>query len=247
MKRWSIIIAAGAFAGLVQPADAGADDGWLTVHEGTTTIDRDGRVTHLNSQGMVTGSGRIIRQGRRIGSLRTVELKGPAHLQVQLGKPVSLTVAADDNLLTYLTSKVENGTLRLDTRGSFRTRIAPRVFLTAPNIDAITTSGSGNLTIVGVSNPRLNLVARGSGNLVAAGRTKDLTITMQGSGNAYMQRMAADRLNIELLGTGRAWVKSNGAVRARSQGTGTVYVLGRPSSLDVDGSGPGKVVPVSGN
>jgi hypothetical protein len=231
MKKWPMLIAAGALALFAGPTFAGAE-GWHS--------------TVTNGDPLVTGSGRVVRQARAVGSFQDVELKGSSNLQVELGRPLSLAVEADDNLLSQLTSEVVGGTLRLDTRGSFRTRTAPRIYLTAPNIEAITTSGSGNLVISGVGNRELKLVTRGSGNVIARGRTQSLTVKVQGSGNAHLQNIQAARADVAVLGSGNAWVKSTGAVRARSMGSGNVYVMGRPSSLDARNSGSGRVIRIGG-
>ena len=230
MDKWPIFIAAGALALAAGPA--AANGGWHS--------------TITSGEPVVTGSGRVVKEVRPVGRFRDVELKGSANLQVELGRPLSLTVEADDNLLRHFTSNIEGGTLRLDTRGSFRTRSSPRIYLTAPNIEALTTSGSGNLVISGVANRQLQLVTRGSGNLIARGRTDMLTVKVQGSGNARLDDIQAGRADVSVHGSGNAWVKSNGAVRARSHGSGNVFVIGRPSSLDADQGGSGRVIRVGG-
>ena len=99
-------------------------------------------VSH-NGQPVVTGSGRIVAQQRNVGNFNRVELKGSGNAQIRLGAAPSLTVQADDNLLPLLISRVENGTLVLESRGSYRTRTTPRYTITVPNLDYVATSGSG--------------------------------------------------------------------------------------------------------
>ena len=216
-------------AALIIPATgASAQRGWQTV-------------TH-NNEPVVTGSGRIVRQNRAIDDFRAVELMGFSNAVIQLGAQPSLTIEADDNLLPYFTSNIERGVLRLDTRGSLRARTTPRIFITVPNLEAVTTMGSGNVAINGVANQRLTLVTRGSGNIRATGRTGNLTATVQGSGNGDVRGVAAGRANVAVHGSGNAWVSTSGAVSASAFGSGNVYVLGRPSSLQVSEAGSGRVI-----
>ena len=226
-----VFVAAAALtsAALIVPTtSASAQRGWHTV-------------TH-NNLPVVTGSGRIVRQNRAIGDFRAVELTGFSDVVIQLGARPSLVIEADDNLLPYFTSDVRRGVLRLDTRGSLRTRRTPRIFITVPNLESATSTGSGNVTVSGVNNQRLTLVTRGSGNVKATGRTGQLVATVQGSGNADVRGLSAASARVAVHGSGNAWVATSGAVSASSFGSGNVFVLGRPSSLQVSEAGSGRVI-----
>ena len=229
MRAIILAVLAGAAAALAPVGHtATAHDGWSTVQRG--------------NQPIVTGSGRIVRQARPIGDFRRVELMGFADIQLRLGASPSLVIEADDNLLPYLTNSVSGGTLRLDTRGSIRTRKTPKIYLTVRNVDSVLSTGSGNIAISNVANRQLELVTRGSGDLRAQGRTGALRVTVQGSGNADLRGLNADRAEVSVLGSGNAWVATSGAVAARSFGSGNVYVIGRPSSLQVSQGGSGRVI-----
>jgi hypothetical protein len=190
----------------------------------------------------VTGSGRIVSQQRAIGNFHRVEIKGATNAQIRLGVAPSLTLRADDNLLPYLTSQVRNGTLILDSRGSYRSRTTPQAVITVPNLDYVKISGSGNAVMAGVNNRSLDLLVQGSGDIRATGHTGHVKANIQGSGNADLRGLAAGRADVSVMGSGNAWVDTNGAVTAKSFGSGNVYVLGRPSSLDTQRAGSGRVV-----
>ena len=233
MKTLIGIILAGTAAALApQALSAAVYDGWHSVRNG--------------NQPVVTGSGRVVRQVRPVGDFRALELMGFYDVQLRLGAAPSLVIEADDNLLPYFTSNVSGGTLRLGTRGSLRTRSNPKVYLTVTDVNSVLSMGSGNLVVSNVANRRLELVTRGSGNMRAQGRTGDLTVMVQGSGNADMRGLNAGRSEVSVMGSGNAWVSTTGALSARSFGSGNVYVLGRPSSLQVTQAGSGRVIrPVS--
>lgn len=229
-RRNSLVFVAAALAAsavLIVPTSGVAAQGWTEVQH--------------NNHGMVTGSGRVVRQARAVADFRRLEAEGATNVHVRLGAAPSLIVEADDNLIPYITSNVSDGTLELDTRGSFRTRNPIRVYLTVPDIHHVATSGSGNVDIQGVANRHLELVTRGSGNLRAQGRTGDLKVVVQGSGNASMRGLQSARAEVSVMGSGNAWVSTSGALSARSDGSGNVFVGGSPSSLDVRESGSGRV------
>jgi hypothetical protein len=229
-RRNDLVFVAAAMAAsaiLIVPTSGLAAQGWTSAQR--------------NDEAMVVGSGRVVRQARPVADFRRLEAQGATNVQIRVGVAPSLIVEADHNLMPYITSKVSDGTLVLDTRGSFRTRNPIRVYVTVPNIEHVVTSGSGNVNIQGVANRRLELVTRGSGNLLAQGRTGELKVTVQGSGNANMRGLQSSRAEVSVMGSGNAWVSTSGAVTARSHGSGNVFVGGTPSSVDVTEAGSGRV------
>jgi hypothetical protein len=195
-----------------------------------------------NREPMVTGSGRIVTQQRAVGNFSRIELKGGSNAEVRLGERLSVAVQADDNILGNLTSRVVGRTLVLDSRGSYRTRTAPRYLITVPNIDYLATQGSGNARIHNVANRSIELLIQGSGNVHATGRTGAVKLAVQGSGNGDLRGLASGSAVVSVMGSGNAWVATSGAVTASSFGSGNVYVGGRPASLKTQRAGSGRVV-----
>ena len=221
----------------------GPSAGAAAQHSETTVINDDGWNTVIQGgRSIVNGSGRIVTQARPVSNFRAIELGGSADLHVRLGSRPSLSIQADDNLMPYLTSDVVAGTLRLGTRGSFRTHHRLAIYVTVPDVQSIRSRGSGNVDVTGVSNREIHLVTQGSGDLRARGRTGFLDAKVQGSGNADMRGIEADNARVAVLGSGNAWVATRGAVSAVSLGSGNVYVIGRPASLDIRQGGSGRVI-----
>ena len=205
-----------------------ADYGWQSVQ-------RDG-------QPMITGSGRVVTQQRAVGNFTRVELRGSTNLEVRLGAAPSLAVRADDNILQQVTNRIENGTLIIDTRGSFRTRTSPKAFVTVPNIDYLGSRGSGDADIAGVANRRLELALQGSGNIKATGRTEEVKVALKGSGNIDTRGLRAGSADVSLTGSGNVSVVTNGVLGARLAGSGNIYVDGQPTVRNVREAGSGNVI-----
>jgi len=86
-----------------------------------------------NDAPMITGSGRIVSQPRSVPDFRSVETNGAEDIHVRFGPQPSLVIAADDNLLPYLTTEVSDGVLHVGSVGSYRTRTTPQVYVTVPD------------------------------------------------------------------------------------------------------------------
>jgi hypothetical protein len=222
------IAALGCLLALPASLATAADYGWQTVQR--------------NGQPMVTGSGRIVTQQRAVGNFSRIELRGSTDIEVRLGAAPSLSVRADDNIVQMITTRVESGTLIVDTRGSFRTRSSPRAFVTAPNIDYLASRGSGNADIAGVANRRIELQLQGSGNITAVGRTEEIKVALRGSGNIDTRALSAGVADVALTGSGNVYVVTNGALTGRLAGSGNIYVDGQPGVRNVKEAGSGNLI-----
>ena len=226
--RRSIVSLSCALAFMAVPATSAADNGWQSVQ-------RDG-------QRMITGSGRIVTQQRQIGNFSRVELRGSTDIEVRLGAAPSLAVRADDNLLPQITTRVENGTLIVDTRGSYRTRTSPKAFVTVPDIAYLGSRGSGNADISGVTNRQLELALQGSGDIRAVGRSDFVKVGLRGSGNVDARGLRSGRADVALSGSGNVYVETHGALAARLMGSGNIYVGGNPTARTIKEAGSGNVI-----
>lgn len=201
-----------------------------------------------NGEPIVTGSGRIVSEPRGVSDFRAIETNGAADIHVRVGERPSVIVTADDNLLPYLRTEVSDGVLRVGSVGSFRTRTAPQIYVTVPDLSSALTRGSGDIDVSGVNNRELELVTQGSGNIRADGRTGRLDAKIEGSGDAELRAMQAARADVSVSGSGDAWIGSIADLTARSYGSGDVHVVGQTRSADVGVYGSGDAwVATSGN
>ena len=204
-----------------------ADNNWTSVQH--------------NGSPQVTGSGRVIRQARPISAAQAVELSGAADVEVRVGPAPSLTIEADDNLLPLFTSEVRDGTLKLGSKGSYRTRNTPRFFVTLPSLNSLQTSGSGDAVVIDARSSSLALGLKGSGNIRASGSAGRLDASIHGSGNLDLRQLAAGDAKLAIFGSGEITAAPRGKVEAITFGSGDIELLSRPASLQVSRGGSGSV------
>jgi hypothetical protein len=229
------------------PTLAVAGDQWSVVqNEGVTNIDSSGTITHMSGRPGIYGSGRAIWQNRPVARFNRIELTGIGDADVQLGSAPGIAILADDNLLPFFTTEVRGGTLIIGAKGSFRTRTAPRLRITAPNIDALKALGSGDIAVSRVANQRLAITLQGSGDLKLQGRTGDLDLKMYGSGDSDTRALAATSVKLNIYGVGDATVRASDRFDGHVYGQGTVRYLGNPRAVNVSAAGSGRFVPGGG-
>ena len=230
-RNFLMVVAAATItsAALILPTSGlAAHDGWHGVQRG--------------GEPQVIGSGRAATENRAIGNFRSLELRGIGDVEVRIGARPSLQITADDNLLPYFTTAVEGDTLVIDSRGSFRTQRSPRIVVTVPNVESVVTKGSGDVRLFGVNNAQLSLRIRGSGDISAQGRTRDLDVRIQGSGDTDVRGLSSVTARASVQGSGDIRVATNGALDASVAGSGTIYYAGNPRPLNIRTAGSGEVV-----
>lgn len=211
----------------------------------TTVIRSTNRVTITNGgdvivRGDVTqGSGRLVRQARQVPPFTRIATGDAMDVEVVIGPRLSVEIEADDNLLAQFVTKVEAGTLTVESTGSYSTDRAPIVRVTMPSLAALDLSGSGDGNVRALAGGRLAVTIRGSGDITAAGRLSELDVVISGSGDADLAALDAERVNIAINGSGDADVGSPHSLSATVNGSGDIEYSGSPAILrqDVNGSG----------
>ena len=231
MSRQNLLLVAAAT--LVSAALILPTSGVVAQHWSNVTVD------HMP---MIDGSGRIVQQNRNVGEFRAVHTMGSENVEVRFGPSTSVVIAADDNILPLLTSRVVDGTLKIESRGSYRTHTPIRVWITTPRLDEFTSQGSGNVVIRDVSSPHLKLTLQGSGDIQANGRTGELDLALLGSGRARLADLSATDVSAGVFGSGEAIVRASGKLDAQMFGSGVVRYVGNPKSLRSSRFGSGKII-----
>ena len=230
-RAHTIVIAAAAIltsTALIVPTSGALAERWTSVT--------------YNGLPMIEGSGRIVQQARAVGDFRRIKTYGSEDVEVRFGPKTSLVIAADDNILPLLTSEVDNGTLKIASRGSFRTRAPIKVWITTPDLEAYQTFGSGNVAIRDVNNNSLRLTINGSGNVVVNGRTGDLDLAVHGSGRARLDGLAARHVKASMFGSGDATVRATDELDARVFGSGRLRYVGSPQNISRHTFGSGRII-----
>ena len=216
--------------------------------------------------GVVVGSGRVASQTRSIANFEAVTVSGPFNVVLRPGPSDTLTLRADDNLLSLIETRVvtrgavptlEIG-LRPDTRLTTRTEMSVAAGFIA--LRGISLNGSGALEVHAARLPSLSVAVQGSGSarlqdaaidalsisiagsggLQADGRADRLSIETAGSGDVDAARLDAAAVTVSIVGSGKASVNARSALTVSIAGSGDVVHSG-PAVPRTSISGSGSV------
>ena len=215
----------------------------------------------------VKGSGNLKKETREISGFTAIKLSGTPNVEIAYGSGNTISVEADDNLLEYIETKVENGALIVKSKDNLNLKSDHRiiVYVNMETITGLRVSGSGNiigkggfsndgeteLSVTGSGNINLsagsfrstNARLSGSGNLVLSGdKTTALEATISGSGNIDASNFKTETANAQISGSGNIRVNVSKSLDARVSGSGNVFYKGDAADVKTKKSGSGKVI-----
>jgi hypothetical protein len=211
----------------------------------------------------VRGSGEVITVKRQVSDFDSVDLSGIGHLSIEVGDEESLLVEVEDNLIQYIETEVNNGTLEISIKGNVNIQPteAVKYYLTVRDLEAISVSGAGNVEtpwleaarfsvhisgaggvdMDGLDADELDVHISGLGNLTIHGGVVNVQdVEISGSGSHESRKMESAQTDISLSGLGNAAVWVTDRLSVDISGAGTVKYAGDPS-VDSNVSGLGSI------
>lgn len=205
---------------------------------------------------------------RHLSGFNAVDAGGSFDVYITQGATESVKVDAPANVMSYIITEVKGSILKLydkndnwhwsDVFGSHR-HIA--VYVTAKNLNAISTTGSGDIFFkngIRANSLRLNLsgsgdiygklsvkvlesTLSGSGDLHISGNTGNEMVEMSGSGDYHARDVQSATAAVRLSGSGDAYLNVSNKLDASTSGSGDVHYTGSVRNVSSFKTGSGDV------
>ncbi|MDH4138193.1 MAG: DUF2807 domain-containing protein, partial [Anaerolineae bacterium] len=156
---------------------------------------------------VIGGSGNVVTEDRPVSNFNRVSLTGVGGVIITQGEEESLTVRADDNIMRYIKTEVENGTLILGFTNEVKNKhIRPsktiKFNLSVRDVTGLDISGAGDVNVASLDTDRLEIVVGGAGDVSISSLTaEELVVHLNGAGNVELAGQVAEQ-NIEINGFG---------------------------------------------
>ena len=211
--------------------------------------------------------------GKRVkgnGNVQTVERSETGFTGVYSGTnfetyvgigPYAVKVEAEENIIPYIETFVDNGTLKIETKDGFwlKTRRTVKIFVTAPRLTKIHSGGNGNvysttkitdssridLNVGGNANMKVEVDAPvidadlgGNGDIELKGLTREFNCKTAGNGNIGAFNLQSESAKVEIYGNGNADVNASVKLDVTIAGNGNVRYKGNAQpSTHITGHG----------
>jgi hypothetical protein len=212
--------------------------------------------------GCIEGSGDVRVENRAFAPVRAIEVRGSEDVALSRG-PGSIQVTTDDNLLRYVSTRIEGDTLIIEETAQISPTHGIRVDVVLPeDPGALELSGSGSLEwtpssplvadtlVLGVSgsgslglsltSTTVEVSLSGSGSAHLDGRAASATVDVSGSGDLDAFGLAVRDADATVSGSGSIQLSVRDQLRGDVSGSGSIVYRGTPV-VDSTSSGAGSV------
>lgn len=217
----------------------------------------------------IKGDGNIKKENRTVSDFVSISSLGPLDVKITNGHSNKIEVEADENLLPYIETKVENGKLIIQTTKNTNIKSKSKMVvyvsmdkieslqlsgsgniegngnLTGDDITKIMLSGSGNIHLNSGSFNEVNFAVSGSGNIeMKGGSANNVSASVSGSGNIFISDLEAENAEVKISGSGNAKINAGKSLTAKISGSGNVFYKGSAKNISSKVAGSGKLIKI---
>lgn len=195
----------------------------------------------------IEGNSNAKTEQRTLATFNKLAVDGAFDVRIACGKPQTVTVTTDSNLLPFITTTVNGGTLTIGSRESICTKSALRIDISVPDLTYLKTAGASDIDVRNISNAAFTLMSDGAGDISLAGKTRSLTLRTEGSADISAKALIADAVDISLKGAGDAVIHAVKTLKAALEGAGDITYYGQPATVNRHIDGAGEITSADGN
>ncbi|UCD63324.1 MAG: DUF2807 domain-containing protein [Candidatus Zixiibacteriota bacterium] len=189
----------------------------------------------------IKGSGDLVTEERDVKAFTKIKSSGSFDIFVTVGSEQSVSVTFDDNLIEYIITEVRGKTLKIYSDESINSRHDCRIEITAPSLESVRLSGSGDVEVVNLDQDFFEYSVSGSGDMRAEGKVMNLEVSVSGSGDIDTRELEAQDAVVTVSGSGDVRVYASQSLDARVSGSGDISYYGDPDDVSSRVSGSGSI------
>lgn len=188
----------------------------------------------------VTGSGNRQTVKRDIRAFTSISTEGAFEIDIACQKEPGLELEGDDNILPLVSTEVSNNVLYIKSSRGYNVNTPIRLRLTVANLEGLSVSGAGKISISGLKNDKFEIDANGAPSITAAGETALVDINTNGAGRIDTHKLRAARAVIDSKGVSKVEVYAKDELDVTVAGPSQVIYQGDPK-VNKTVHGPGSV------
>ncbi|MGE5364706.1 MAG: head GIN domain-containing protein [Bacteroidota bacterium] len=189
----------------------------------------------------VRGSGITKDETRDLGTFNSVDVSGAYMVKIAGSGRQKVQIIGDDNIIPLVSTRVENGTLKIFTQNNVKLNSKVEVRISTPELQYIVTSGANDIWLKNFTGERLDVEASGAGNIKLEGNTRWLNLDLSGAVKVYASNLNAENVRVDISGASVADVYSSEILDASISGVGSITYSGAPKEIKKDISGIGTI------
>jgi hypothetical protein len=189
----------------------------------------------------IRGNGRVKQETRTIAEFDRLEAGGAFTIKVRVGSVPSLSISAEENLLSYIRTSVKGNRLIIDTKKNISPRKEILITITTPDLNSVDVSGANNVSIAEISTSDFDVSLSGAGHVYLEGKVDKLQAELSGAGNIEAKELKAKDVRVSVSGAASADVYATENLDASVSGVGSIDYFGDPKNTNTHVSGVGSI------
>lgn len=197
----------------------------------------------------IKGSGNIVTESRPVSGYTALSFSGAGDLNITQADTESLSITTDDNLMEYIETSVQGGTLLIEFSEGVSLEPSEGIDfdISVIELNDVTFSGAGSLEAdsLNVAAATFDIEVSGVAECTIAGQVEEQNITASGTLTYDAADFQCSTATVDISGVGDVTVWVSDALDVVISGVGNVYYWGLPSTTtdisgigDVQGLGP---------
>lgn len=195
---------------------------------------------------IVKGNGSIGSEERSIANFSRVRMECEGTIQIDRGPAFKVVVTDDDNLLSYVKTRLVGDELKVSYKDNTWVRKGSLVVkVTMPDLSAVKVDSKGTIDVIGTFNiaGTLSTSVDGLGKIyVRDAQANEIKVNIGGKGDVYAFGLKAKKATVKIDGMGDAEINVADAMDVNISGSGDVYYMGNPPVITTKISGKGKII-----
>ena len=209
----------------------------------------------------IRGKGDLVLQTRTLNDCGGIHLAMDAEVKIIKDSVYKLELSAQQNILDIITTDVSGGILTINTKNINLHNSKPiTISVHMPSIKNVEisgsgninsndiwsaesfesrVSGSGNISLSGVTSTNIYSTISGSGNIAfLSGTSTNSYLKISGSGNCKSENLVTKNVEATVSGSGDIYCNAEDNLNATISGSGNIHYKGRPRiEQHISGSG----------
>jgi hypothetical protein len=202
-----------------------------------------GPAPRATTPGTIQGQGTVTTEDRTTDVFEHLSVGAGIRVDVTEGATVSVTLAAQPNLLPLISTRVTDGQLVVNVASpGFSTAEPVTLTVVAPDLRSMTLSGGATGTLATTTTGTLTLDVSGGAVLEATGTAQALALTVSGGAQAHLGGLEAEAATVTASGGAQAELNVVSELSGDVKAGATVRLTRQPASVDVTTGGGGIVI-----
>lgn len=207
------------------------------------------------------GNGHVVKQERDVSPFQAVRVGGSFEVSLIQGEKESLVIEADENLMEFISTKVDGHTLIVETEKNLRDYDRLRLFITFRELKLIDLSGAVNLygdnklsfgdliletsgateVTLDLEASSLSIGSSGASHIILEGRCPDASLESSGASELKAEDLETEKFTLNISGAGEATVFVTNTLDVSVSGASHIRYKGSPETIHQETSGASSI------